>query len=107
MKTRVLRFALELRDDLGVSGDLSTLPSGKVDQIVITNIYGGNNIIASKDFTQIGTIEIATGDWHALAKALNKTLGVPQSAVSELRKSLDEDAKETPPPSLGKRPQNG
>src|ERR1019366_2648575 len=103
IKTRVLRFALELKDDLGlVSDDLNELPKDKIDQQVTTYIFGGHNVIASKDFTQTNNIEINKGDWTALAEALN-SLGVQTSAISELKPILDHDSKDVTTPGLGKR----
>jgi hypothetical protein len=64
IRTRVLRLALELKDDLGeVHDQIKDLPKEQVDRSVINNIYGGTNIIASSHFTQIGRIEIVQGDW--------------------------------------------
>lgn len=105
IKTRVLRFALELKDDLGsVSENFDELPEGKVDQQVITYIFGGTNVIASRDFTQIESIEIAQGDWNSLAKSLTK-LGINDSAIAELKTALDHDSRDEtrPTPGLGKR----
>ena len=63
IKTRVLRFALELKDDLGsVSDNLTELPQEKIDQQVTMYIFGGTNVIASRDFTQSNRIEIHEGD---------------------------------------------
>lgn len=93
IKTRVLRFALELKEDLGaVSEDLNELPKEQIDQNVVTYIFGGTNVIASRDFTQIDRIEINKGDWTALAEALSR-LGLQNSALSELKSALDEDSK--------------
>jgi hypothetical protein len=105
IKTRVLRFALELKDDLGsVSDDLNELPQEKIDQRVVTYIFGGTNVIASRDFTQIDSIEIQQSDWAALAEALKKR-GVQDSAILELKSALDHDSRggTTPTPGLGKR----
>jgi len=45
VRTRVLRFALELKDELGlVSGDVNELPRETVDRSVVTYILGGVNI---------------------------------------------------------------
>jgi hypothetical protein len=54
IKTRVLRLALELKDELGGvhdDDDLTELPKEKVDQTVINIIYGGTNVIASQNFS--------------------------------------------------------
>jgi hypothetical protein len=107
IKTRVLRFVLELKNELGeVDDDLAELHKEKVDQTVINIIYGGTNVIASRDFTQVGNIQIAQGDWHALSEALSKQLGIVPSAIAELKSSLDADSKETSPPGLGTRTAN-
>jgi hypothetical protein len=104
IKTRVLRFALELRDELGLMGeDLHGLPKEKVDQNVTMYIFGGTNVIASRDFTQIERIEIEKGDWPALAEALASRLGMQPSAVSELKSALDDDSKDQTAPGLGQR----
>jgi hypothetical protein len=104
VRTRVLRFALELKEDLGsVSENFNALPKEKVDQQVVTYIFGGTNVIASRDF-QIESIEITQGDWNTLAKALDR-VGVRDSAIAELKAALDDDSKDEtgPKPGLGKR----
>jgi hypothetical protein len=102
IKTRVLRFALEVKDDLGlVSDDLNELPKDKIDQQVTTYIFGGHNVIASRDFTEINSIEINKGDWTAMAEALNR-LGVQTPTISELKSALDHDSKGATTPGLGK-----
>src|ERR1700733_11363695 len=104
IRTRVLRFALELRDDLGlVSGDPKDLPKESIDQQIITYIIGGSNVIASKDFTQINAIEIPKDDWAALADALDKRLGVGASAITDLRSALDHDSTHATTPGIGRR----
>jgi AbiTii len=109
IRTRVLRFALELKDDLGsVSDNLTELPKEKVDQHVVTYIFGGTNVIGSRDFTQIDSIEIREGDWTALAQALDG-LGVQNPAISELKSALDHDSRDETAPTrgLGRRQQAG
>jgi hypothetical protein len=103
IKTRVLRFALELRDDLGVVSDnLNEVPKEKIDQSITMNIFGGNNVIASQDVTYIHTIEVGEGDWAALMKAL-QSLGVGTSEIAELQSALEEDCKDDSKPGLGQR----
>lgn len=93
IKTRVLRFALELKRDLGsVNDDPSRLPETTIDRNVTVNIFGGNNVIASQDVTQINRIAIKQGDWSGLAEAL-KTLGVPHPEISALQTAVADDAK--------------
>jgi hypothetical protein len=103
IKTRVLRFALELKSDLGeVHDHISELPKGKVDQSVVNNIYGGNVVIGSTNVTQIGSVEIRVGDWAGLSRGLEK-LGVPTASISELQAELAQDSKDSTKPGLGKR----
>lgn len=106
VRTRILRLALELKDDLGsVNDDPKELPKEKIDQSVVNNIFGGNVVIASTNFTQIGSVEIGKGDWAGLSKALEK-LGLENPAISELKTALDHDSKHETKPGLGKRAAN-
>lgn len=69
VRNRVLRFALELRQELGdVSDDPTTLPAEKVDQYVTNYIFGGNNVFSgtTNGVTQIGNIVVAKGDLTGL-----------------------------------------
>lgn len=94
VKTRVLRLALELYDELGqVSDEPDRIPSGKVDRSVVNNIFGGSNIIAGSahDFTQIGGITVQSGDLASLQAALRR-LGVKDDALAELEGALAGDA---------------
>jgi hypothetical protein len=104
VRTRLLRFALEIREELGsVSDNPKELPAGKVDQAVTNYIFGGTNVIAGivHDFTQIGSIEVKQGDLVGLANAL-RALGVAQSDVEAATLALVEDGK-PPGRSLGAR----
>ena len=105
IRNRVLRFTLELKDELGlVSDDLAALPQGRVDQYVNNYIFGGTNVISgtAHDFTQIGSITIAKNDMEGLTAAL-KNLGVQDDDVIELKNALQQDAAETTIPGLGQR----
>ena len=102
IKTRVLRFALELKRDLGQVGDhIDRLTKEKVDQSVNNYIYGGNVVIASSGFTQIG-ITVEKGNWPGLSHALEK-LGVPSAEITDLRSALDQDSAAGSRPGLGER----
>ena len=93
VRNRVLRFALEIRDELGlVSDNAQELPKAKVEQIVTNYIYGGTNIIGGivRDFTQIGSIVVGKGDFDSLCKALN-TLDIHQPDIQTLTKAIEED----------------
>jgi hypothetical protein len=108
VRTRVLQFALELRDELGlVDNNVSALPQAKVDQSVTTYIFGGTNVIAgtAHGFTQIGAVNVEIGDIAGLTHAL-RNLGVPESDVAELKTALETDGEEIPAdaePTLGRR----
>lgn len=104
VKPRVLRFALELRDDLGlVSDEVKDLPKEKVDQQVTKIIFGGTTVIASNNFTQNHSIQIDRGDWVALSDALSNRLGIDAPAIADLKTALDQDSDGEPMPGLGKR----
>jgi hypothetical protein len=103
IRTRVLRLALELKDDLGaVSDNVRELPKEKIDQSIVTNIFGGINVIASRDFTQINRIEVGQGDWAALAKALH-ALGIDGHQITGLQSAITEDSSGKDKPSVGQR----
>jgi hypothetical protein len=94
VRNRVLRFALDLREELGsVHDNPASLPAGKVDQYVTNYIFGGKNIIspAAHDFTQIGEIKVGQGDIAGLFTALAK-IGVKGEDFSELKDALERDA---------------
>jgi hypothetical protein len=97
VRSRILRFALEIREELGaVDDNPADLPAAKVESAVTNYIFGGTNVIASsaQNFTQIGAIEINVGDLTAFAEAL-KTLGINQKHVGEATQALLEDGMPT------------
>jgi hypothetical protein len=90
----VLRFALDLQEELGLVNDnVAELPPGKVDHYVINNIYGGHNIIAGTafDFNQIGAVTVQQGDLEGLI-ARFKEIGVSESDIPKLKDALAADA---------------
>ena len=105
VRNRALRFALELRAELGrTDDDLSAIPSSKVDQNVTNFIYGGNVVIGgtSHRFSQTGTQTVNTGDQVGLIAALG-SLGFTSADVSELLEAMKQDKTETTNPGIGKR----
>jgi AbiTii len=93
VRNRLLRFALEIRDELGRVDDRpAAVPPAKVEAAVVNYIYGGTNVIAASasGFTQIGNIEVCTGDFASLTRALT-TLGIPMGDVNVLRNAIDRD----------------
>jgi hypothetical protein len=103
VKTRVLRFALEIREALGsVDENPANLPAAKVEAAVNNFIFGGNNVINSQvaQLSQQGDT-IVQGDFEALTKALH-ALGVDAGDIAELKTATDEDGI-TQGPDLGKK----
>ena len=95
VRNRLLRFALEIREELGQVDDKpSDLPVRQVESAVVNYIYGGTNVIAgtASDFTQLGTVVVGKGNFSSLADAL-KRLDVPQGEVDALKEAVDADQK--------------
>ena len=87
VRTRVLRFALDLKDALPASNsDPKEVPPATVENSVVNHIYGGNILIAShaENVSQIAHTTVAVGDTAALKKAL-KLLGITDKGISSLR----------------------
>lgn len=93
VRTRVLRFSLELKENLPAnSPDAAQLPAAVVDHSVVNNIFGGNILIAShaEHISQISHINITEGDTAALESAL-ANLGITPEGVAALRADLAAD----------------
>ena len=104
VKSRVLRFALEIREALAaVDDEPGKLPTAKIDAAVNTFIIGGNNVINSQvaQLSQQGNTTIVQGDFGAPAKAL-EALGIAESDIADLKRATDEDAAQ-PESGLGKK----
>ena len=104
VRTRVLRFALELRDALPApNSDPKQVPAAVVERSVINNIYGGNILIAShaENIAQIAHTTIATGDTDGLKDALRQ-LGITEDGINKLETDIEADKKDGKP-SLGDR----
>jgi hypothetical protein len=104
VRTRILRFALELKDELDlVSDDPKKLPAAQIERNVVNNIYGGNVVFttSAQAITQVGQIVVRENDLDGLKRAL-ATLGVAASDVSALVAAIEEDAHEGNP-SIGDR----
>jgi hypothetical protein len=75
VRNRVLRFALDLKDNLKDEEEsVSQLPAETIERSVVANIFGGNIVIASHaaNFSQIASTSIAEGDAAGLIAALDK-----------------------------------
>jgi hypothetical protein len=99
VRTRVLRFALELRDALpATSSDPKQVSSEVVERSVINNIYGGNVRIAAhaENISQMANTEIAAGDLSALKEAMER-LGVSKDGIKQLERDIEADKKDGKP----------
>ncbi len=91
VRNRVLRFALELRGQLGPSAPtVEKLPSEAIERSVVTNIYGGNILIAAhaENISQLSHTNIAIGDTAALKHAL-KEFGITDEGIKQLESDMD------------------
>lgn len=105
VRNRVLRFALEIRDQLGGVGDTpAQLPPARVDQAVTNYILGGTNVIAgvAHHFAQARDIQVIKNDSESLAAALTQ-IGLEGPQVAELQLALAGDAEDAKAPTLGQR----
>jgi len=96
VRTRVLRFALDIKDNLPPdSPDATHVPSAIVEHSVVNNIYGGNILIAShaENFSQIVQTNVSEGNVAELEQALAK-LGITQEGVKALRSDIEADEKD-------------
>jgi hypothetical protein len=95
VRNRLLRFALEIKEEIGDGdGEPSAVPAAAVEAAVTNYIYGATNVIAgtATHFNQIGNVVIAAGDFEALANALTG-LNIPQKKIKELRGAIEADHK--------------
>jgi hypothetical protein len=104
VRTRVLRFALELKDNLPPNAaDPKQVSPAVVERLVVNNIYGGNVLIAShaENISQLALTTIAVGDLEGLKRALS-TLGVTDEGLKKLEADIKAD-KTNGKPSIGPR----
>jgi hypothetical protein len=95
VRNRVLRFALDLRGQLGPEiPTVEKLPKSTIDASVVNYIYAGNVLIAShaENVSQITHTIIPAGDSAALRSALVK-LGITPDGIAQLEESMREDTK--------------
>jgi hypothetical protein len=108
VRNRVLRFVLEIREELGhVEDKVTAVPPEKVEAAVINYIYGGVNVFGGtvKDFQQIENITVGEGDWGKLAQAL-RSLAIPENEISSLKQAIEADAEKGGSKELGKKTQS-
>ena len=102
IRTRVLRFALELKDNLPPNAaDAKQVSAAVVERSVVNIIYGGNILIAShaENISQMAQTTIAVGDIEGLRRALS-TLGVTDEGLKNLEADIKAD-KTNGQPSIG------
>jgi hypothetical protein len=93
VRTRVLRFALELKDALPAdSAEPKQIPASAVEKSVINHIYGGNIVIAShaENVSQLAHTNIAVGDITSLKAALT-ALGITNDGIKQLEANIEAD----------------
>jgi hypothetical protein len=96
VRTRVLRFALDLKDSLpDEATSASSIPNALVDSSVVNNIFGGNVLIAShaENFTQISQTNVTEGNFDELEIAL-ANLGITKDGIAALRSDIANDRKD-------------
>jgi hypothetical protein len=104
VRNRVLRFALELKDQLGpATPTVEELPREIIEKSVVTNIFGGNILIAAhaENVSQMAQIHVAVGDLDALKNAL-KNLGVTDEGIKKLETDIEAD-KQNGKPAMGEK----
>ena len=93
VRNRVLRFALDINDQLGEDQEsVAQLPAETVERSVINNIYGGNVFIAAhaETISQVAHTNIVAGDASGLFKALSN-LGVTEEGLKALQHDIEAD----------------
>jgi hypothetical protein len=93
VRTRVLRFALDIKDNLPAdSPDATAVPPAVVERSVVNNIFGGNIVIAAhaENFSQIAQTNVSEGNLGQLEEALAK-LGITQEGIKALRSDIEAD----------------
>jgi hypothetical protein len=92
VRNRLLRFALEIREELGqVDDEPKKLPPGKVEAAVVNYIYDGVNVFGTNVNARLANITVPQGDLAALKEALRK-LQIPDDRLPALEHALHEDA---------------
>jgi hypothetical protein len=97
IRTRVLRFALDLKDSsLPDAATLSNVPVATIEKYVVNNFYGGNNLVATNTVHASQAVQqsVTQNDLPSLVDAL-KELGVTKEGTDELTKALEHSEPET------------
>ncbi|MGM4927671.1 hypothetical protein [Tardiphaga sp. 619_E2_N8_5] len=90
VRTRVLRFALDLKDSLPAEAETaSSVSAAQVDKSVVNIFYGGNNLIATNtaQVSQVVQQSITQNDLPSLVQAMQQ-LGVTKDGLKALEKAV-------------------
>lgn len=97
IRTRLLQFALEIKDELEELGteDINQISSEKVETSVVNHIYGGSVIISgnANSITQNNIGSVSKNDFGSLSGALSKA-GIGGGALNDLQLAMASDKKE-------------
>jgi hypothetical protein len=97
VRNRLLRFAIELDEQIGSAEDpLNEISQKQVEKTVVNIIYGGQNVISSTvqgDVQQAASSGVIQGDFASLSAAMRE-LGVPSDEIVELQRALEADVTE-------------
>jgi hypothetical protein len=101
VRTRVLRFALDMKDEIGETDDVGVLPAPVVERSVIHNFYGGNVVIAEHAENISVIIRVEQGNLPQLENAL-ESLGLEKRSIEDMKKAMVEDSTDGRP-TLGQK----
>lgn len=94
VRNRLLRLALELREQVGEADDpLSQITPAQLESKVVNYIYGGQNIIGSsvgRDITQLSNSGVVRGNFNSLTSVLSKH-GVAEEDIEALPDAIAMD----------------
>lgn len=90
IRTRVLRFALELESAAAASGSAEAVAPEQVRALFQNIIMGDNNTVAIMSPGAVVGRDISIGDWQSLALHLH-TLGIPDEEIAGLNQAIAAD----------------
>lgn len=107
VRSRLLTFVLELEDQfpdiVDSENDVSNISKEQTKDIFVTNVLGGNNVLASgAGFTQQAQVNVQQNDISSLLKYV-RSLNVADEDVSELRDAIETDELPTASGTFGSR----
>ncbi len=103
VRNRLLRFALELRAELGTEeASPENIAPQKIEAAIVNHIYGGVNMIGGTVNTNINNIAIPPGDFSALKDAFEKAR-LPHDEMLALQNALEEDKREGEKSGIGRK----